>query len=201
MNAGHTVTVTIDAFNQTIATEIAAFPQDDIFGQHIRQVIQLQDAEVRKALIKLGWTPPAQGRIQPTCRAGATPGCRCHGSGSGTLTTPASIKENSMAMLPPGEAALAGRIVNRTALFEEPTAESTYLLRFATLVKQAEDAGLIVTIERQPLKPLAMGNAQTVIDIRPARDSKAHRQAMWVAEAAGRVASLGTGPSIETGDA
>lgn len=66
--------------------------------------------------------------------------------------------------------------------FEEPTAETTYLLRFAALVKQAEDAGLIVTIERQPLKPLAMGNAQTVIDIRPARDSKAARQQQWLHE-------------------
>lgn len=66
MNVGHTVTVAIDEFNQSIVAEITAFPQDDIFAQHIRQVIQLQDAEVRKALIKLGWTPPAQGRIQPT---------------------------------------------------------------------------------------------------------------------------------------
>lgn len=128
--------------------------------------------------------------------------------------------------------------------FEEPTAESTYLLRFAALVKQAEDAGLIVTIERQPLKPLAMGNAQTVIDIRPARDSKAARQQQWLhefsdrrikqsrtalgllppqpqiplggqalddmlpfradyaeARAAIAIATIGTGPSIETGDA
>lgn len=66
--------------------------------------------------------------------------------------------------------------------FEEPTAETTYLLRFAALVKQAEDAGLIVTIERQPLKPLAMGNAQTVIDIRPARDSMTARQQQWLHE-------------------
>jgi hypothetical protein len=58
MSIGHTVSVTIDEVNQTIATEIASLPQDDIFGQHIRQVIQLQDAKVREALIKLGWTPP-----------------------------------------------------------------------------------------------------------------------------------------------
>jgi hypothetical protein len=132
-----------------------------------------------------------------------------------------------MAMLPPGEAALAGRIVTRTTLFEEPTAETTYLLRFAALVKQAEDAGLIVTIERQPLKPLAMGNAQTVIDIRPARaPAPETRQQQWLHEFADRrikqsranlgllppqpqiplggldrTLALGLGPSIETGDA
>jgi len=29
--------------------------------------------------------------------------------------------------------------------------------------------GLVLTIERRPLLPLAMGHAETVVDVRPAR--------------------------------
>lgn len=37
------------------------------------------------------------------------------------------------------------------------------------LVEFAERAGLVLTIERRPLQPLAMGHAETVVDVRPAR--------------------------------
>lgn len=37
------------------------------------------------------------------------------------------------------------------------------------LIELANLAGLVVTIERQPLQPLAMGHAEYVIETRPAR--------------------------------
>lgn len=37
------------------------------------------------------------------------------------------------------------------------------------LIALAYRAGQVVTIERRPLKPLAMGNAEYVVDIRPVR--------------------------------
>lgn len=40
------------------------------------------------------------------------------------------------------------------------------------LVKRATQAGLVVTIERTPLKPLAMGHATSVVDVRPARGAQ-----------------------------
>lgn len=41
------------------------------------------------------------------------------------------------------------------------------------LIQHAQRAGLVVTIERRPLKPLAMGHAEYVIETRPAREAKA----------------------------
>lgn len=37
------------------------------------------------------------------------------------------------------------------------------------LVKLAAKDGLVITIEQRPLKPLAMGNYETVVEVRPAR--------------------------------
>lgn len=37
------------------------------------------------------------------------------------------------------------------------------------LVERATQAGWVVTIERTPLKPLAMGHAISVVDVRPVR--------------------------------
>lgn len=37
------------------------------------------------------------------------------------------------------------------------------------LARRAWDAGWVVTIERKPLKPLAMGHAANVVDVRPLR--------------------------------
>ena len=38
-----------------------------------------------------------------------------------------------------------------------------------TLIEHATAVGLVVTIERRPPKPLSMGNAEYVIETRPAR--------------------------------
>lgn len=37
------------------------------------------------------------------------------------------------------------------------------------LAEWAKSVGLVLTIERRPLVPLAMGHAETVVDVRPAR--------------------------------
>lgn len=37
------------------------------------------------------------------------------------------------------------------------------------LAEWAKSVGLVLTIERRPLLPLAMGHAETVVDVRPAR--------------------------------
>lgn len=37
------------------------------------------------------------------------------------------------------------------------------------LVSVAKQRGLVLTIEQRPLQPLAMGNYETVVDVRPAR--------------------------------
>ena len=37
------------------------------------------------------------------------------------------------------------------------------------LAEFAKSVGLVLTIERRPLLPLAMGHAETVVDMRPAR--------------------------------
>jgi len=37
------------------------------------------------------------------------------------------------------------------------------------LAEYAKSVGLVLTIERRPLLPLAMGHAETVVDMRPAR--------------------------------
>lgn len=42
-------------------------------------------------------------------------------------------------------------------------------LRAAELIHDAANAGFIVTIEREPLRPLAMGHHLAVIDVYPAR--------------------------------
>ena len=39
----------------------------------------------------------------------------------------------------------------------------------AELAEFAKSVGLVLTIERRPLLPLAMGHAETVVDVRPAR--------------------------------
>lgn len=40
------------------------------------------------------------------------------------------------------------------------------------LVNRAAKAGWVITIERTPLKPLAMGHAVSVVDVRPARSAQ-----------------------------
>lgn len=49
----------IDTFvlNNKIVTEIIGLA-DDIMGSTVRKVIDLQDKQIRNALIQLGWTPP-----------------------------------------------------------------------------------------------------------------------------------------------
>lgn len=37
------------------------------------------------------------------------------------------------------------------------------------LVERAERLGLVLTIEQRPLQPLAMGNYESVVSVRPAR--------------------------------
>jgi hypothetical protein len=37
------------------------------------------------------------------------------------------------------------------------------------LVSLAADMGLVLTIEQRPIQPLAMGNYETVVSVRPAR--------------------------------
>ena len=37
------------------------------------------------------------------------------------------------------------------------------------LVKLAAKDGFVVTVEQRPLKPLAMGNYETVVEVRPSR--------------------------------
>lgn len=37
------------------------------------------------------------------------------------------------------------------------------------LVERAERLGLVLTIEQRPLQPLAMGNYEAVVSVRPAR--------------------------------
>ncbi len=39
-----------------------------------------------------------------------------------------------------------------------------------TLVKSASELGLVLTVTQQPRKPLAMGNYETVVEVRPARE-------------------------------
>lgn len=61
-----------------------------------------------------------------------------------------------------------------------------HLMKVAAAVREAEDAGFIVTVERQPLKPLAMGHAQTVLEVRPVRDLSGMRGVLWQDELAQR---------------
>lgn len=42
-------------------------------------------------------------------------------------------------------------------------------IQAAELAEFAKSVGLVLTIERRPLLPLAMGHAETVVDVRPAR--------------------------------
>ena len=42
--------------------------------------------------------------------------------------------------------------------------------RALSLVRLAEDWGVVLTITQHPDKPLAMGNHYTVVEARPARD-------------------------------
>lgn len=48
-------------------------------------------------------------------------------------------------------------------------APAHYRLSLETLVRQAARDGLILTVEQRPLQPLAMGNYETVVSVRPAR--------------------------------
>lgn len=45
----------------------------------------------------------------------------------------------------------------------------TIIKRFGQLIAAAERAGLVVTLERRPLQPLAMGHAEYVFETRPVR--------------------------------
>lgn len=46
---------------------------------------------------------------------------------------------------------------------------ATVIKRFGQLIAAAERAGLVVTLERRPLQPLAMGHAEYVFETRPVR--------------------------------
>ena len=52
-----------------------------------------------------------------------------------------------------------------------PTPESVHEMA-QQLVQHAQRAGLVVTIERRSLKPLAMGHQEYVIETRPVREVK-----------------------------
>lgn len=41
------------------------------------------------------------------------------------------------------------------------------------LVSEAAKHGVVLTVSQAPLKPLAMGNYETVVDVRPAREMAA----------------------------
>lgn len=43
-------------------------------------------------------------------------------------------------------------------------------LRAKNLVMDAQNMGLVITIEQRPLQPLAMGNTETVVSVRPERE-------------------------------
>jgi len=45
----------------------------------------------------------------------------------------------------------------------------TVKLMVEQLIQLAAKDGFVVTVELKPLKPLAMGNYETVVDVRPAR--------------------------------
>ena len=40
------------------------------------------------------------------------------------------------------------------------------------LVQEAERLGVVLTVEQVPLQPLAMGNYETVVGVRPARSKE-----------------------------
>jgi len=71
--------------------------------------------------------------------------------------------------------------------------EKTILLEAAALVHKAALMGVILEIERTPLKPLAMGNHEATISVWPARNVEAERERQWRAEGDLRLAAkLGT---------
>lgn len=55
---------------------------------------------------------------------------------------------------------------------EQPTFTERELVQMAwNLIDRAQRAGLVITIERRSLQPLAMGNHEPVVEIRAARGS------------------------------
>lgn len=66
------------------------------------------------------------------------------------------------------------------------------MLEAAALVHKASMLNLIVTIERTPLKPLAMGNHEASITVYPARAGsvEAQRDALWKEELRRRVMTV-----------
>lgn len=56
-----------------------------------------------------------------------------------------------------------------------PTPDSVHEMALQ-LVQHAQRAGLVVTIERRSLRPLAMGHAEYVIETRPAREAQCSAQ-------------------------
>ena len=64
--------------------------------------------------------------------------------------------------------------------------EKAVLLEAAALVHKASLMGVILTIERTPLKPLAMGHHEATITVYPARSMDAERRRMWQDELARR---------------
>lgn len=57
---------------------------------------------------------------------------------------------------------------------------NSFMLQAAKLVHEAALAGVILTIERRPLKPFATGYTEAMIEARPARLlSPETHQAMW----------------------
>lgn len=55
--------------------------------------------------------------------------------------------------------------------YGSPAVLKKYLRLAQDLVARAERDGVVLTIERRPLQPLAMGNAETVIEVRELRPS------------------------------
>ena len=53
------------------------------------------------------------------------------------------------------------------AIEDTPIAEFERRARW--LVERARESGLVLTIEQRPLPPLAMGNLETVVSVRPIR--------------------------------
>lgn len=79
----HNLTSSIDLATEsiTISEEVvrgrfiqaASLDCNELVAQHYVTVIQTKDAMIRAALIRLGWTPPPEGRILHSRREGSDP--------------------------------------------------------------------------------------------------------------------------------
>ncbi len=71
-----------------------------------------------------------------------------------------------MTLVPQADIFIGGRLNGKTELIRK-RAELVY--RATELVKEAEYLGVVLTIEQKPVLPLAMGNYETLVSIRPVR--------------------------------